>query len=180
VRHPARERPVDTAPTFSHAHDGAGETVAVGGEDYGTVLLRFESGARGTFTVSQVSAGRKNGLTLHIDAADMGFAWNQERPDRAWIGRRRAPNLELLRDPEVLEPRAAAMDELPAGHPAGWRDALHGLMLDFYGAVRADGPRETTFASFAEAHRSALVVEAILRSDREQAWTAVDRQEVAS
>ena len=44
----------------------ASEPVAIDTEDYGSVLLRFEGGARGCFTVSQVTAGRKNCLRYEI------------------------------------------------------------------------------------------------------------------
>src|SRR3712207_7210292 len=44
--------------------------VAMATEDFASVLLRFHNGARGSFTVSQVSAGRKNRLSFEVDGAD--------------------------------------------------------------------------------------------------------------
>ena len=38
-------------------------------EDYATVLFRFDSGAKGVMTVSQVSAGRKNRITFELDGS---------------------------------------------------------------------------------------------------------------
>ncbi len=164
--HAARERP------------GAGgpRSVAVGGEDFGSVLLRFRSGARGTLSFSQASAGRKNGLSFQIDAARASFGWDQERPDRLWLGRREGANLELLRDPDSLLPRAAALARLPAGHPEGWFDALRNLCADFYGSIdagRNGAAAAGEVASFADGHARVAFVEAVLASDREGRWTAV-------
>ena len=41
-------------------------------EDAALILLRYESGARGSVAISQVSAGRKNSLQWEIDGADVG------------------------------------------------------------------------------------------------------------
>jgi predicted dehydrogenase len=40
--------------------------VPIGTEDYATVMMRFENGARGVMTVSQVFAGKKNCLSFEI------------------------------------------------------------------------------------------------------------------
>ena len=38
-------------------------------EDHANVLLRFDNGNRGSITVSQVSAGRKNQLRLELSGS---------------------------------------------------------------------------------------------------------------
>ena len=175
--HPRRTRPGDGARTIEH-DGGQGETVDVETEDFGTVLLRFASGARGSFTVSQTSAGRKNGLWFQVDAAEASFAWAQEDPNRAWVGRRGRPNLELQRDPATLDPRAARLSRLPAGHPEGWLDALAGVVDDFYGAVEAranGGPHTSELASFREGHTRVCLVDAIIKSHHEQRWASVEQ-----
>jgi predicted dehydrogenase len=152
--------------------------VRVESEDFGTVLLRFESGARGTFAVSQASAGRKNRLLFEIDTSEASFAWDQEHPDTAWVGRRHGPNLEFLRDPGLTQ----HIPQLPPGHPEGWRDALRNLFADFYGAVAAQAEgheHEPAFATFADGHRTTLLVEAIMRSDQSESWTSVGEREGA-
>ena len=66
------------------------------------ILLRFEGGARGALTVSQVSAGRKNQLRFELAGADASLAWDTERAEELWIGHRDRPNESLLRDPSLL------------------------------------------------------------------------------
>jgi predicted dehydrogenase len=75
-----------------------------------------------------------------------------------------------------MDPRAARLTRLPAGHPEGWLDALHGVVWDFYDAVAAahDGrPHEGELASFEDGHARVCLVEAVMESDREQRWTRV-------
>ena len=174
--HPTRLRPTEAGTTFGGGSGDGGEPVAVASEDFGTVLLRFESGARGAFNVSQTSAGCKNGLRLQVDCARAALAWEQERPERAWVGRRGAPNLELVRDPATMLPRAARLARLPAGHPEGWFDALRNLFAEFYATVaarRTGKGDESHVASFAEGHARVQLVEAAMASHREQRWTPV-------
>jgi predicted dehydrogenase len=181
THHPVRRRPARVGSTFEPSRDdsaGEHERVAVHSEDFGTIMLRFANGARGTFAVSQASAGRKNRLTFEVDTSEAAFAWDQEHPDSAWIGHRRSANVEFLRDPALT----TAIPQLPAGHPEGWRDALRNLFGDFYAAVRArEQGREyaPTFATFRDGHRTMLLVEAIMRSHRDEAWTRVAAREGA-
>lgn len=172
THHQTRLRPAVAAATFSGDADGARETVQIHNEDFGTVMIRFAGGARGAFAVSQVSAGRKNRLAFEVDTAAAAFAWDQERPDTFWMGRRRAANLQYVRDPGVTE----FSSQLPAGHPMGWRDALCNLFADFYGHVQAqhhDQVETASFATFADGYRAALLVESIMESRRTGTWVQV-------
>ena len=44
----------------------------------------------GAVVISQVSAGRKNTLAFELDGADAALAWNSERAEELWLGRRDA------------------------------------------------------------------------------------------
>jgi predicted dehydrogenase len=176
--HSTRPRPAQVAGSFESAGGGAseGEPVAIGTEDFGSILIRFASGARGSFTVSQTSAGRKNELWFEVDTDVAALSWRQMDPNVAWIGRRDGPNLEVQRDPQTLHPRAARLTKLPAGHPEGWLDALAGLIGDFYEAVAAHGEgrsHEGELASFADGHARVCLVDAVVKSSRTERWTPV-------
>jgi predicted dehydrogenase len=169
-------RPAEATDTFTRRDGNDGEPVSIHTEDFGTVLVRFAGGARGSFTLSQTSAGCKNGLAVQVDAAAAAFRWDQEVPERAWVGRRSGPNLELVRDPATLLPAAARLTHLPAGHPEGWLDALHNLVSDFYGAGAARAEQRhgaRNVATFADGHALVQFVEAVMASDREQRWMPV-------
>jgi predicted dehydrogenase len=173
--HDERVRPSGEVQTFARAGDAA-TVYHVDTEDFGSVLLRFGSGARGSFLVSQVSPGRKNRLWLEIDTADESFAWNQEAPNALWIGHRDRADAELMRDPALLAPAVAPLARFPGGHQEGWPDALRNLVADFCAAVEARRrgvDHDATFATFADGHHVMQVVEAIAESDRTRSWIAV-------
>lgn len=179
--HARRLRPEGGRHTFAANGEPHGAMTEVDTEDSGAALLRFASGARGVFHVSQVSAGHKNRLFFEIDAAQGSLAWDQEQPNRLWMGRRDDANSELLRDPALLSDEAAPLAHLPGGHTEGWHDALKNLFSDFYAAVAAHQRSESyagDFATFSDAHRVMLEVEAIVKSHRGGLWTKVDEAEV--
>ena len=175
--HDERTRPQGEVETFARS-DGGETAYRVQTEDLGSALVRFASGARGAFSVSQVSPGRRNRLWFQVDAAQASFAWDQEEPNRLWIGRRDRANDELVRDPSLLAAPAAALAHYPGGHQEGWPDAQRNLFADFYGAVRAQGTGEAyerMFASFEEAHHVMQVIDAIAESGRTRSWVSVGR-----
>jgi predicted dehydrogenase len=171
-----RRRPGGDIHTFEAGGPAPGDPVGIETEDFGSILLEFASGTVGAFNVSQVSPGSKNRLFFEIDAAKAALRWDQEDPNRLWLGRRHAPNEEIVRDPSLLVPEAASLAHLPGGHQEGWPDALKNLLLDFYsvvGASPSEAGRRPSFATFADAHRVMELVEAILASHRSGSWTDV-------
>jgi predicted dehydrogenase len=173
--HEQRIKPTGEVQTFERA-GGEGVPVDIDTEDLGAVLLEFDNGATGVVTISQVSPGHKNDLTVRIDTPSVGLSWDQQDPNRLWVGRRDAGNGELMRDPSLLGPEAAALAHYPGGHEEGWADGLKNLMIDFYAAVSASVTGEAyaaSFASFADAHQVTRVVEAIVESNRTDGWMEV-------
>ena len=167
--HEQRLRPSAEIATFASAAGVERDVVSIDTEDFGCVLLRLSSGCSGVVTVSQVSAGRKNSLTIEIDTSDAAFSWNQEDPNALWVGHRGEPNRLVHRDPSFLDGAASKFSRLPAGHPEGWLDTLVNLFADFYGAIAAKSEGadyRPSFASFSEAHRIVQTVEAVLASSR--------------
>jgi predicted dehydrogenase len=176
--HPVRQRPAQGAgETFSGKKSGpppAAEPVTITTDDYASILLRFKGGARGSVTVSQVTAGRKNCVRLEVAGSKQALAWNSERPDELWLGQRGAPNQLMLRDPSLLDAESAAYSNYPAGHAEGFPDAFKQLYRAIYTDIRA-GRRSAAplYATFADGHRELLLCEAIARSHRTGAWVKV-------
>jgi predicted dehydrogenase len=172
---PTRRRPKGSVETFQSKLGKAPETepVKINTEDYGSVLLRFQGGGSGCFTVSQVTAGRKNCLRFEIAGSKGSLAWNSERPNELWIGRRDKPNELLLRDPALLHPPANRYAATPGGHNEGFVDTFKQLFRAIYEYIEG-GDRETRpFASFEDGHREVALCEAILRSHQTAAWAPV-------
>jgi predicted dehydrogenase len=151
--------------------------VAMHTEDCFSLLLRFAGGARGALTVSQVSAGHKNWLTLSVDGATGGLDWNQEQPNTLTV-RRREPAWQIVpKDPTLLEPQAAALAHAPGGHPEGYLDAFRNLIAAVYdGIERARRGEEagSAFPTLYDGWRGIALMEAVLLSAREERWVTVE------
>lgn len=143
-------------------------------EDYATILLRYENGSRGVFTVSQVSAGRKNRLSFEIDGGNGSMAWDSERPNELWMGHRNRPNELLLKDPSLLDPEARQFSSYPGGHNEGFPDTFKQLYYAVHRYItKGDFDAVPDFPTFADGHHEMKIGEAILRSAREGNWQAV-------
>ncbi len=171
--HPVRRRPRGEVRTFQGEEEGPAETepVRIATEDQGGVMLRFAGGARGCLWVSQVTAGRKNCLRFEIAGSKAAIAWESERPEELWIGRREKANERLLRDPALLSDAARLSTAYPGGHAEGFPDTFKQCFRAFYGHIRAgDFTAPAPFPTFEDGHREVLLCEAILRSHREGRW----------
>ena len=115
------------------------EETAIDTDDFGAVLLRLGNRACGSFSVSQMSAGCKNRFQFEIYGTKSGVAWNQERPDELWIGQRNSPNQVIVKDPSLLEARAATFADLPGGHSEGYDDTHKQMFRRFYARVAMGG-----------------------------------------
>ena len=145
-------------------------------EDAATILLRFDGGARGAVSISQISPGRKNSLVFEIDGSDGAWGWDSEQPDQAWIGHRDRPNEILIRNPALMGPAGQAAAALPGGHVEGFFDTHCAHFRAIYADVLAGRPSSSPgYATFADGHDEMLVGEAIARSAHEGRWVDVDR-----
>jgi predicted dehydrogenase len=173
---PVRKEPVGHVETFSTAGGGETRDRAIETEDAAGLLVRFEGGARGVVTLSQVSAGRKNHLHWEINGTRASAAWRAERPEELWIGHRERAGEASLRDPGKLQPFAASHTTMPAGHSEGFGETFRELYRAVYGAVAAgEPPAEPDYPTFAAGHEQALIGDAIARSHAEGRWVAVQR-----
>ncbi len=175
--HTTRQRPAGGVETFSGKTRAPQQTfdVAVNTDDYGSVMLQFASGARGVMWVSQVTAGRKNCLRWEVSAASGSLAFNSERPDELWIGRRDGANESLLRDPALLGDVARPLAQYPGGHNEGFPETFKQLFRAFYNYIAAgDYTLPAPFPTFAEGHREILLCDAILASHRQRAWINIE------
>ncbi len=171
-----RHQPAGPVETFST--ERATDTIPreMTTDDAATILLRFSNGARGAVAISQVSAGRKNSLQYEIDGSAAAAAWDSERPDELWLGRREVPNEVLLRNPALMNAPGAAAASLPGGHVEGFADTFKAHFRAVYADVAAGGPAERpAYPTFADGHDEMLVNDAIAASAREGRWVAVDR-----
>jgi predicted dehydrogenase len=174
--HSQRFRSSGPSDTFgATAASPRAQAVDVTTDDFAAILLRFAGEARGSFHVSQVTAGRKNRLTIEIAATEGAMFWDSESPEDLWLGSRSRPNQLLKRDPSLLTAPAAAACHYPGGHAEGFPDTFKQLFLDVYSW--ADKPRDergvARFPTFADGHQEVRICEAIAASARSQTWVTV-------
>lgn len=180
--HPNRKKPVSHADTFSGSDedqaDGEYEDIPIHTEDYASVLIRFDDGSKGAFTVSQVSAGRKNALSFELNGTCKSAYWKQEEPAKLWIGHRDRSNELLMADPALFLKKARPSIHHPGGHTEGWPDSVKNMMLKYYTFIREGKDPlkdKANFATFEDGHVSMCIMEAILKSHKEERWVQVQQ-----
>ena len=172
--HKTRKRPKVAIQTFAgkKLKPSDYEEVPITTDDYGAVLLQLGESARGAFTVSQVAAGNKNKFVFEIYGTKMGVAWNQERPDELWIGRRNEPNMVIVKDPSLLKGPAAGFADLPGGHSEGYDDSHKQLYRRFYARV-ADPKAPIDYPTFEDGLRGMVLLEKVMQSAKKRGWVNV-------
>jgi predicted dehydrogenase len=146
-------------------------------DDIATLSFEATGGVVGTAVVSQVSPGRKNRLALEVSGLDGSIAFDQEEPERLWVGGLEA-NQILVRDPETASPAAARYSSLPAGHPQGYQDCFTHFVADTAAAIA--GADVEGLPTFADGRRAAALAEAVVASAASGGWVSVADVEAAA
>ena len=164
---PTRYSSGASAEAFSKESVGKRVQVQVQSEDLASVLLRFENGAKGCFSVGQVLPGHKNDLQLELNGRACSLKWKQEEQNELWIGRHNQPNGMMAKDPGLVSPDVLRYIHLPGGHQESWADAFFNLIRDAYGWIREGAPltaKPVMLPTFDDGYRSTCLVEAMLKS----------------
>jgi len=174
--HPVRQRPKGEVETYSGkvAQQEATDDVKINTEDCGSVMLRFDNGAKGCLWVSQTTAGRKNCLRYEIAGSKKALYWDSQLPNEMWIGHRNKPNERLDKDPGLASEKVRPFIGYPGGHNEGYPDSFKQCFRAFYSFIAdKDMKAQPQFATFAEGHHEVALCEAILKSHRQQKWVKV-------
>lgn len=112
-------------------------------DDYGHAVIRFENGALGTVTASQITHGRENDLFIEVDGTRGSLAWRQEEPNAMIFRRNGQPHAIYTRDPNAPHTNESgrAACRLPSGHPEAFFEAFANIYRFAYDdmALRASG-----------------------------------------
>lgn len=174
--HKIRKKPLKPVETYSGMalKPEDYQDVPINTEDYATVMMRFENGARGVMTVSQVFAGKKNCLSFEVAGSRKSASWVSEKPNEIWIGRRDTANESLLKEPSILYPEASAVVSYPGGHNEGFPDTFKQNFIKIYKAIeenKTGGKAE--YPTFEAGLREIVLCEKIVESNRKGAWVEV-------
>ena len=147
------------------------EAVAIDTDDAATILIRYDGGARGVMSTSQINVGRKNSLQWDVAGAKASAAWDSETPDHLFIGHRDGPNQTLMRDFTLMNTIGTRAATLPPGHVEGFADSFFNFFRAVYGDVATGGRSAgATWATFEDGHDEMLFCDAVLKSSREGLW----------
>ena len=111
-------------------------------DDYGTAIIKFQNGALGTVTASQISHGRENDIFIEVDGTKGSIQWRQEDPNQMFVRMNGQPHKIYTRGGgPYLGQAAAAATRIPPGHPEGYLEAFANIYRNAYDAMvlRAEG-----------------------------------------
>ncbi|MEX2513045.1 MAG: Gfo/Idh/MocA family oxidoreductase [Cyclobacteriaceae bacterium] len=174
--HKTRLKPLKPIETYSGKmlQESDYQEVEINTEDHATVMLRFNNGHKGSVTVSQVNAGRKNRLNIEIAGSKANFEWCSEKPNELWIGKRESANQQLMKDPSLFSQEAAKLIGFPGGHNEGFPDTSKQMFKEVYTAIKeGKQPANPTFPTFEDGYRELLICERIIESNKKQAWVKI-------
>jgi predicted dehydrogenase len=178
--HQTRRKPKGSVETFAGATlppavSNEIPAIPIDTEDFGAVLLRLGDKVRGAMTVSQIATGRKNRLFVEIFGTKGSFAWDAEKPDERWIGRRSSMNSLAVKDPTLMSEKARTYADLPAGLSEGYGDTFKQLFRGFYRTI-ADRSAPVEYPTFEDGLRQLRIVEAVLESSGKHKWLEIDSE----
>lgn len=147
-------------------------------DDDATAMLRFQGDVRGVLTVSQVSTGEHNNVTVSIYGTDGGLHWSHRAANSLILISPHGERSEITAGvgQACLCEDALRLCRLPAGHPEGFIEAFANLYTAFADDVRGFGsglPLRSP-ATISTGVRGMAFVEAMLESDAAgQRWADV-------
>ncbi len=105
-------------------------------DDYGVAQIRFDNGALGSVTASQISHGRENDLFIEIDGTKAALEWHQEEPNKLLVRQNGQPHKLYTRNGgPYLGAAAGASVRLPSGHPEAFFEAFANVYTAAYDAM---------------------------------------------
>ena len=145
-------------------------------DDDASMLLRYEGGARGALTCSQVLVGEENNLRLRVFGTDAGLEWNHAEANVLRVRRADQPEATYTRGSAYLAPAALRAARVPAGHPEGYPEAFANIYANALRtiAARAAGdapdPLDLDFPTVQDGAAGVHFIQTALRSGHEGGW----------
>jgi predicted dehydrogenase len=148
-------------------------------DDYGTAIIKYDNGALGTVTASQISHGRENDVTIEIDGTKGALQWRQENPNEMIFRRNGSPHQIYTRDPNApfMNSLGKAACRLPSGHPEAFFEAFANVYRFSYDAMvaRATGStfekRDTVYPNVYDGVEGMYFIQqCVASSQQDGAW----------
>lgn len=145
-------------------------------DDDATVLLRFDTGAKGVLIASQIANGEENELKIRIYGEYGGLEWLQSEPNTLLVKQNDQP-VQLRRagaNHSYLSEHARLHCRIPAGHPEGYIEAMANLYRNFAASIHACANKEPSnplldYPTIEDGIRGMKFIETVISSGKENA-----------
>lgn len=104
-------------------------------DDNATIMVNYDTGAKGVYWTSQIAVGHDNDLRIRIYGTKGSIAWSQENPNYLKAAYIDKPTETLSRGRDELYPHAASYSRIPGGHPEGYFAAFANIYSTFVNAL---------------------------------------------
>ena len=147
-------------------------------DDDGSVLLRFNNGARGVLYASQISAGEENNLRIRVYGESGSLEWVQMEPNSLIVRWLDQPMQVYRTGVGKHYPETIAHTRVPSGHPEGYIEAFANIYRNVAYCIQARlsgeqvDPLYEYYPGIDDGVRGMKFIEAVLKSNQaEEKWT---------
>jgi len=150
-------------------------------DDDGSVMLKFDNGAKGVLMASQVAAGEENNLKIRIYGEKGGIEWMQHEPNTLHVKWLEQPAQVLRAGGNYgahLSSTAIHSCRTPGGHPEGYLEAFANIYRNFALTIgcKIDGTTPTAemldFPGIEDGLRGMAFIDNVVASSQsDQKWT---------
>lgn len=106
-------------------------------DDDGTVIVKFDQGAKGVLTSSQIAVGDENDLAISIYGEKASLSWRQQEPNTLLFAFNGQATQMMRTGVGEMCNEAQLATRTPAGHPEGYLEAFANLYTRFAQQVKA-------------------------------------------
>jgi predicted dehydrogenase len=149
-------------------------------DDDGSMLVRYQGGARGVLFASQISTGDENNLNIRVYGTEASLEWHQEHPNELTVKFADAPRQIWRRGNNYNGPEASKNTRLPFGHPEAFIEAFANVYLAAAEAIsdhltgKYPRPEGYDFPTVNDGVEGMAFIEAAVASSKENAaWKQV-------
>jgi predicted dehydrogenase len=100
-----------------------------------SIMVEYESGAKGLYWSSQIAVGYDNALRVRIFGSKGTIQGSQELPNYIEVFKLGQPNEHWSRGRDGFYPHAQSYSRIPSGHPEGYFEALGNIYKTYISAL---------------------------------------------
>ena len=148
-------------------------------DDDGSVLLKFNNGASGVLTATQIAAGEENNIKIRVYGENGGLEWHQSDANSLTVMYTDKPAEIWRTGGSYTSSFASHNTRTPAGHPEGYLEAFANLYRNFALTIKAckEGKQPEKewldYPGINEGVRGMAFIENVIASGKsDKKWTA--------